>query len=129
MARQEVSLDTDKLFIGGGWVQSTGSGRIDVISPSTEEHVGSVPDGTEGDMDAAVAAARGAFDVAGIDVHLEGGRRHVHRVETHAAFFLVADHGMEESDPAVRGDWDVALAEAQVVVRDEGYGFLYLSGS
>ena len=27
-----------------------------MISPSTEEHVGSVPDGTEGDMDAAVAA-------------------------------------------------------------------------
>ena len=25
------------------------------------------------------------------------------------AFFLVADHGMEESDPAVRGDWDAAL--------------------
>ena len=49
MATQEVSLDTDKLFIRGGWVQSTGSGRIDVISPSTEEHVGSVPDGTEGD--------------------------------------------------------------------------------
>jgi hypothetical protein len=45
------------------------------------------------------------------------------------AFFLVADHGMEESDPGVRGDWDVALAEAEVVVRDEGYGFLYLSAS
>lgn len=42
------------------------------------------------------------------------------------AFFLVADHGMEESDPAVRGDWDVALAESGVSVRDEGYGFLYL---
>lgn len=45
------------------------------------------------------------------------------------AFFLVADHGMEESDPAVRGDWDAALAESNVQVRDEGYGFLYLSGS
>jgi phosphonoacetate hydrolase len=45
------------------------------------------------------------------------------------AFFLVADHGMEESDPAVRGDWDVALAEAEVVVRDEGSVFLYLSGA
>jgi phosphonoacetate hydrolase len=43
------------------------------------------------------------------------------------AFFLVADHGMEESDPAVRGDWDVALREAGVAVRDEGYGFLYLT--
>jgi phosphonoacetate hydrolase len=44
------------------------------------------------------------------------------------AIFLVADHGMEESDPAVRGDWDIALKEADVPVRDEGYGFLYLSG-
>jgi phosphonoacetate hydrolase len=43
------------------------------------------------------------------------------------AFFLVADHGMEESDPAVRGDWDEALAAAGVPVRDEGYGFLYLT--
>ena len=60
MATQEVSLDTDKLFIGGDWVPSTGSGRIDVMSPSTEEHVGSVPDGTQGDMDSAVAAARSA---------------------------------------------------------------------
>lgn len=42
------------------------------------------------------------------------------------AFFLVADHGMEETDPAVHGDWDVALADAGVAVRDEGYGFLYL---
>ncbi len=45
------------------------------------------------------------------------------------AFFLVADHGMEESDPAVQGDWDAALAEAGVPARDEGYGFLYLGGS
>jgi arylsulfatase A-like enzyme len=45
------------------------------------------------------------------------------------AFFVVADHGMEESDPAVRGDWDEALAEANLAVRDEGYGFLYLPPS
>ena len=45
------------------------------------------------------------------------------------AFFVVADHGMEESDPAVRGDWDVALRESGVEVRDEGYGFLYLTSS
>jgi len=45
------------------------------------------------------------------------------------AFFLVADHGMEESDPTVGGDWDAALADAGVPVRDEGYGFLYLGAS
>jgi phosphonoacetate hydrolase len=42
------------------------------------------------------------------------------------AFLLVADHGMEENDPAVRGDWDVPLREAGLQFRDEGYSFLYL---
>jgi phosphonoacetate hydrolase len=42
------------------------------------------------------------------------------------AFVLVADHGMQLADPNVTGDWDVALAEAGLAVRDEGYGFLYL---
>ena len=65
MSTQKVSIDTDKLFIGGEWVPSQGVGRIEVVSPSTEERVGSVPEGTEADMDAAVAAARRAFDEAG----------------------------------------------------------------
>ena len=42
------------------------------------------------------------------------------------AFVLVADHGMEENDPDVRGDWDVHLREAGLTFRDEGYSFLYL---
>ena len=42
------------------------------------------------------------------------------------AFVLVADHGMEENDPAVQGDWDVHLREAGLTFRDEGYSFLYL---
>lgn len=42
------------------------------------------------------------------------------------AFVLVADHGMEENDPEVRGDWDVNLRDAGLRVRDEGYSFLYL---
>jgi predicted AlkP superfamily pyrophosphatase or phosphodiesterase len=42
------------------------------------------------------------------------------------AFFLVADHGMEETDPSVTGDWDVALRESGLPFRDEGYGFVYL---
>ena len=45
------------------------------------------------------------------------------------AFVLVADHGMEPADTEVIGDWDVALEDAGVSVRDEGYGFLYLTGS
>jgi phosphonoacetate hydrolase len=43
------------------------------------------------------------------------------------AFVIVADHGMELADPRVTGDWDAALSQAGVGVRDEGYGFLYLT--
>ncbi|MEX2555631.1 MAG: aldehyde dehydrogenase [Actinomycetota bacterium] len=52
----------DKLFIGGKWVDPAGTGTIDVISPHTEEVMARVPDGTEADIDRAVAAAREAFD-------------------------------------------------------------------
>ena len=52
----------DKLFIGGDWVSPAGTGTIDVISPSTEQVIARVPEGTERDIDRAVAAAREAFD-------------------------------------------------------------------
>jgi predicted AlkP superfamily pyrophosphatase or phosphodiesterase len=45
------------------------------------------------------------------------------------AFVLLADHGMEQNDPEVTGDWDVALREEGIAFRDEGYGFLYLDES
>jgi aldehyde dehydrogenase (NAD+) len=51
-----------RLFIGGEWVEPASSRTIDVISPHTEELVGRVPEGTEADVDRAVAAAREAFD-------------------------------------------------------------------
>jgi phosphonoacetate hydrolase len=43
------------------------------------------------------------------------------------AFLVVADHGMQLADPAVTGDWDVALRAAGIPARDEGYGFVYLT--
>jgi hypothetical protein len=42
------------------------------------------------------------------------------------AFALLADHGMEETDPTCTGDFDVVLTRAQIPFRDEGYGFIYL---
>jgi phosphonoacetate hydrolase len=42
------------------------------------------------------------------------------------AFFLVADHGMEDSNPEVTGDWAPALTESGVPCRDEAYGFIYV---
>ncbi|PZN29962.1 MAG: aldehyde dehydrogenase, partial [Proteobacteria bacterium] len=53
---------TDKLFIGGKWVAPSTAAVIEVISPNTEEVVATVAEAREADMDAAVAAARRAFD-------------------------------------------------------------------
>ena len=50
-----------QIYVGGNWVDSAGDGSIDVINPSNEEVIGSVPDGVGADVDAAVAAAREAF--------------------------------------------------------------------
>ena len=62
-ADREDDVDArDKLFIGGEWVAPKGKGTIDVISPHSEEVIGSVPDASTEDLDAAVAAARRAFD-------------------------------------------------------------------
>jgi aldehyde dehydrogenase (NAD+) len=52
----------DRLYIGGELVEPAGAGTIDVINPFTEEVAGRVPDGTNADIDRAVAAARSTFD-------------------------------------------------------------------
>ena len=52
----------DKIYIGGEWVQSTGTGVLEVINATTEQVMGSIPEGTVEDVDKAVAAARAAFE-------------------------------------------------------------------
>src|SRR3954469_11330651 len=52
----------DELLIGGQWAKPSGGQRIEVRSPATLDVVGSVPEALEADVDAAVAAARQAFD-------------------------------------------------------------------
>jgi betaine-aldehyde dehydrogenase len=51
----------DRLHIGGEWVQPSGTSVIEVVNPTTEEVMGSAPEGTEADMDRAVEAARRAL--------------------------------------------------------------------
>jgi acyl-CoA reductase-like NAD-dependent aldehyde dehydrogenase len=52
----------EKIYIGGEWVQSGGSGVLEVVNATTEQVMGSVPEGTVEDVDKAVAAARAAFE-------------------------------------------------------------------
>jgi aldehyde dehydrogenase (NAD+) len=51
----------DRIYIGGAWAGSSGSGTLEVVNSTSEEVMGSIPDGTAEDVDRAVAAAREAF--------------------------------------------------------------------
>jgi betaine-aldehyde dehydrogenase len=52
----------DRFFIGGQWVAPSSTHAIDVHNAGTGAVMGTVPAGTEKDIDAAVAAARAAFE-------------------------------------------------------------------
>ncbi len=51
----------DSLYIDGRWVVPCGEARIDVIDPTTELPVASIPAGEVGDVEAAARAAKRAF--------------------------------------------------------------------
>jgi len=54
-------MPTDKLYIDGAWVPSTGTGTIKVINATTEAVIDTVPEGTPEDVNKAVAAAKRAL--------------------------------------------------------------------
>ncbi|MCU1437861.1 MAG: betB [Naasia sp.] len=56
------TLPAGRLFIGGSWREASDGGRMDVIAPATGEKITDVARATKEDVDAAVAAARQAFD-------------------------------------------------------------------
>jgi len=52
----------EQLLIGGRWVGADSDERFDVTNPATGEVVGTVPNGSEADVTAAIDAAAGALD-------------------------------------------------------------------
>jgi len=55
----------DKHYIGGQWVAGAGDKYRDIINPATEKKSGQMILGVEADVDAAVAAAKKAFETFG----------------------------------------------------------------
>ena len=51
-----------QLFINGEWRDAAGGKTIEVVNPATEEVIAEVASAEQSDVDAAVAAARAAFD-------------------------------------------------------------------
>jgi len=52
----------NKIFIGGEWVEPSGADPIEVVNPTTEEAIGTIPACSPEDADRAVVAARDAFE-------------------------------------------------------------------
>jgi aldehyde dehydrogenase (NAD+) len=52
----------ERMLIGGGLVAAAGGARFENVNPATEEVIGVAADGSAADMDAAIGAARTAFD-------------------------------------------------------------------
>jgi len=57
-----VIRSRNTLFIGGAWEPPATNGQIDVVCPSTEKVIATVPEAAPTDIDRAVDAARRAFD-------------------------------------------------------------------
>jgi betaine-aldehyde dehydrogenase len=57
-----TQTSSESMFIDGKWIEGSSSKRIPVYDPSTEEVIAEVPDASDSEIDAAIAAARRAFD-------------------------------------------------------------------
>ena len=53
--------DRGEMYINGKWVKAKGTERIEVINPSTEEIIGTIPVGNQEDIDYAIKSAKDAF--------------------------------------------------------------------
>src|ERR1700723_2867156 len=60
-ALQGQAVDTVKLLINGSFVESKTSEWHDVVNPATQEVLAQVPSPTDGEIDAAVSAAKEAY--------------------------------------------------------------------
>jgi 1-pyrroline dehydrogenase len=56
-----VATSQHKNFVGGEWVDAVEGGTAEIINPATGETIAQVPQGTQGDVDRAVEAAKRAW--------------------------------------------------------------------
>jgi 1-pyrroline dehydrogenase len=56
-----VTIAKYQNFVGGEWVDATDGGTAEIINPATGETIAEVPQGTQGDVDRAVGAAKEAL--------------------------------------------------------------------
>ena len=57
-----MKTERDQLYIDGAWTTPSGTENLEVVNPTTEEVMGSIPQGDAQDVDRAVRAAAAALD-------------------------------------------------------------------
>ena len=62
MSLEDLGFDPAKCLIGGAWVAPAGGQTLSLMNPSTGEQIGEIARGQEADVDAAIDAARRAFE-------------------------------------------------------------------
>lgn len=58
-----LTFEHDHVYVGGSWLRPAGGDRLTVISPATEQPVGSCTAAGRAEVDIAVHTARAAFDI------------------------------------------------------------------
>jgi betaine-aldehyde dehydrogenase len=109
-----MDLMRSKLYIDGGWRGPTEGGELNVVNPATEETIHRVAAATVEDVDAAVKAARRAFDHDGWPKRSGAERARFLRAiaegirarQGEIARLEVIDNGK----PLPEAEWDVADA-------------------
>jgi aldehyde dehydrogenase (NAD+) len=116
----------ERLLIDGELRPAAGGGVFETLNPATEEVLGTAADGTAADLDAAIAAARRAFDETDWPVDVE--RRVAGLRQLQAAFTAHADeirsltvaetgtpvsltHSAQLDDPVASLGWVAGVAE------------------
>jgi aldehyde dehydrogenase (NAD+) len=98
----------DRLYIGGEWVEPAGSGTIEVVDSTTERVMGRIPEGTPGDVDRAVEAARPGFE-AWRQVPVE------QRVEACTAISAALAERADEIAALIAAEVGMPLAQARTI--------------
>ncbi len=116
-------MKTYPLYIDGEFVAPEGPQTLDVIDPSTTEVMARVPDGSGGDVDRAVTAARRAFD--------EGGWRDTTAQDRGRILFklaaIVRDRAAELAELETRNTGK-PIVEAEFDIADAATCFEYYGG-
>ncbi|MGC2401032.1 MAG: aldehyde dehydrogenase family protein [Acidobacteriaceae bacterium] len=116
-------IGCEPMFINGEWTEGSSGKQISVYDPSTEEVIGAIPDGSAADIDAAVAAARHAFD--------EGGWPQTTAQDRGRILFRIADKLRKEAAPLAElesRNCGKPIVEAEYDIADAASCFEYYGG-